>query len=489
MGEYRTIGRHTLVYGAGMIIGKLASFIMLPVYTHHLTPADYGVLELLGTTIDVIAMIAGIGLASGVFKYHAQFDDPKEKNEVVSTVAIGTIALSLVTALIGVIASPWLTRLIFGSGVDPLYFRIFFLIYFLQAIGGIPFMLIRAQQRSMLFVTLNVVKLVAVLSLTIYFVVVLQMGILGVLLSTCIASGALAIFLCAYTFRHVGFGFSWPKFRQLSEFGAPLVVWSLGSFVLTFSDRYFLNYYADAAAVGIYSLAYKFSFLLSAFAVAPFQQVWDPQRFVIAKQPNAAEVYRRMFLYLNVGMIGGAIIILLFVGDVLRVMVPSTYWSAGQVIPLLLVTTILQQWAAYCNFSLYLKEATGLLGWSAIAGVVVALGLNFLLIPSYGIMGAAWATVGAYAVRFLIIYVAAQAQYRIEYPWLRVGGLMAAFGVAMVARGAVEETGTAASVGMSILLLFALSGVVYGWLLTREERAAIRGLVGGVFTLRLRGAT
>lgn len=486
--EIKTVGRHTLVYGAGVILGKLAGFLMLPVYTRYLSPADYGVLELLGTTIDVIAMIAGIGLASGVFKFYAEAEGAAEKREVMSTAALGSAGLALLTTLLGIAFAEPLTRLVFGSEGEPLYFRLFFLTYFLQAAGGVPLMLIRAQNRSTLFVALNVAKLVAMLSLNIYLVVFLRMGVLGVLISTLIVTGVLAVVLSAYAIHQVGFAFSWARFRRLSEFGAPLIAWSIGSFILTFSDRYFLNYYTNAATVGVYSLAYKFSFVLSAFAVAPFDQVWEPRRFVIANQPNAQEVYRRMFLYLNLALVGGSILILLFVKDMLRVMSAPAFHGAYHVVPLLLIVTVVQQWTGYCNIGLYLKNATGLYAWSAVIAVVFALGLNALLIPRFGMFGAAWATVGAYGIRFAAVYWFAQGKYRIEYPWGKVAALGGVFGGAWLLRSLADRSHALASLGgslgVSTAILLGAVVILYTQMLTDGERAVLRNVAMRPFVTR-----
>src|SRR6476469_2204242 len=97
----QSLGGQTLVYTLGIIIGKVASFIMLPVYTRYLTPADYGILELLSMTIEVIGMITGIGLVTGVFKFYCAEDDRLEKNTIMSTAALGVLALAVLTAVLG----------------------------------------------------------------------------------------------------------------------------------------------------------------------------------------------------------------------------------------------------------------------------------------------------------------------------------------------------------------------------------------------------
>jgi O-antigen/teichoic acid export membrane protein len=215
--EYRTIGKHALIYGSGVVLGKLAGFVMLPVYTRYLTPADYGVLELLSMTIDVIGMIAGVGLGAGVFKYYSQLQDPAERRTLLSTVALAGAGLAGTTALLGILLSGPLAGLVFKGGGNPDYFRAYFLIYFLQSVAAPAWLLMRIQQRSVLFVAVNFVKLVLALALNIYFVVVRRMGMEGVILSNALVAGVAALFLTTYTFRHAGFAFSRATFQLLAR--------------------------------------------------------------------------------------------------------------------------------------------------------------------------------------------------------------------------------------------------------------------------------
>lgn len=476
-GELRDIGRHTLVYGAGTAIGSLASFLMLPIYTRYLTPADYGVLELMATTIDVVAMIAGLGLAGALFKEYAAIDDTRERARMISTVTLASAGLSALAAAAGIAASPLLAGWVLDGAGPAAWLRLFFVVYFLQSLGGIPFLLMRAEDRSLLYVWLNVAKLVATLSLNILFVVRIGMGVPGVILANAITSGAMGIGLSAWTLRRVGIAFSLPLARRLGRFGSPLVVWSLASFVLAFSDRYFLVHYAGAAEVGLYSLAYKFGFILSAFAVTPLSQVWEPRRFSVAKRADAPVVFRRVFLWQNVALGACGAGIALLVGDVLALMAAPAFTAAAGVVPLIVAATVLQQWTGFCNLGLYLTDRTRTYAWTGVLGVAAALALNAALIPRWGMWGAAWATLGAYAIRFAAVYVAAQRAYPIGYGWGKVAALIAVFSAAVAVRALSPVPHGFASAALGLALLAASVAAVYALVLGETERAAVRGLL------------
>lgn len=484
--QLQQLGKHTLVYTAGIILGKVASFVMLPVYTRYLTPADYGVLELLGMTIDVIGMITGVGIVAGVFKFYSDESDRSGKNAVISTAAISVVALAAVTSLLGFVFSPQLSMLVFDTSANTIYLRLYFGVYLLQNLEYLPFLLIRAENRSVLFVTVNAAKLIAMLSLNILFVVHYRMGIAGVLTSNIIATSVVGVGLTAYMVRRVGIRFSTEKFVTMARFGGSIVLWSLSSFVLVFSDRFFLNYYTSTEVVGIYSLAYKFAFLMSVLAFTPFETVWTAQRFEIAKQQNAEAIYARVFLYMNVVLGAVALVICLFIRDVLYVMSDPAFLPAYKLVPLLVAGQIVFVWAAFWNTGIYISGRTSVLASGAVVLVVTTLIINFALIPAFGSYGAAWATIAAYAVRFFWIYYHAQRHYPIRYEWSEMLKLYGLFAAAVALSFAFRPPAPAASVAMSAAILAITLGLVYALVLSREDRLALAALVRGNVTLRAR---
>lgn len=476
--EIKSLGKHTLVYTVGVVLGKLTSLIMLPVYTRYLTPADYGVMELLAMTMDVIGMLTGMTLTAGVSKFYADYDTPEEKREVVSTTSLAILGLALVVSTIGMFAAPALTRLIIPESGDPLYFRLFFLIYLAQAGEVVPMLYLRIQRRSMLFVALNFGRLLGMLSLNIYLVVYREMGVTGVLLSNLIVAAVYTCGSAVFLATQVGLRFSREKLAAIGRYSYPVMFANMGNFFLVFSDRYFLNHYVDTASVGIYSLGYRFAFILSAFAFMPFQMVWTPQRFQIAKQPDAPQTFARVFFYMNLVLGTMAVGIALFVEDVVRIMADPAFHPAYRYVPFILVAQIIHHWTAFNNLGLLVTSKTMRFLYTSSVGIVVVLALNFLLIPTFGIWGAVAATLGAYAVRFLVVNHFSQRYYRIEYPWGRIARLYLVFAFAVACKYALSVEALVPSLTASVVLASCTIAAVYALILDDTERAYIQKVMG-----------
>lgn len=475
--EILKLGKHTMIYGVGIIISKSVSFIMLPIYTRYLTPADYGVLELLSMTIDIIAMIAGIGITSTVFKYYSEYENIEEKNEVISTAIIMLIILSSITATLGFIFSNKLSQLVFGQIDNANYFMLFFIIYFLQAINIIPLMFIRAMQNSKLFILISLIKLFMAVFFNICFLVLLKMGVTGILFSTLLSDFIMDLYLLVYAFRGVGFRFSISKSKRMVKFGYPFIFASLSSFVITYSDRYFLNVYSTLAIVGVYSLAYKFGFLMGYLTVGPFLQIWEPQRFEIAKQDNALPVFKKVFLYLNILIISLSLIISLFVKDVLTIMSAPSYHEAYQIVPIIIVAYIFQAWTFYCNLGIYIK---GRSKYMAIAYIISAISVtifNFILIPRYGVYGAAWATVGAFFILFSITNIFSQRFYYIDYGWRKQLQLLLLAVIIYLSSRILNVSQISISLGINTLLIFLFAIIIYRFFLEESGKSIVRQFI------------
>lgn len=467
------IGRHVLIYGTGIVIGKLAGFLMLPIYTRFLSTADYGILELLSMTVEVIGTLTAMGIAASVFKFHAQYDLEKDKKEVIVTAEAALLVLGSVATLIGLLLSQRLTNWMFEAGTPVLYFRLFFLMYFFGRMEVVPLLVLRLQERSISFVAVSLGKLLTSLGFNIYFVVVRQMGIEGVLWGNLSASALMGIGLQIFLFTEIKSRPSLSKLRELIRFGFPLSLWFIGNFVLVFSDRYFLNFFVGASAVGIYSLAYRFVNLLSSFVFAPFNLIWGPKRFTLAKDPGNKAVFPSAFFFLNLGVSFMCILITLFVDEVLRIMADPSFFPAHELVPVLILAQVAFQWDSFSNLGLLFKDRTPVLARLSFGAMGVMIVLNLILIPRFGAFGAAWATLLAYGFRYLALLHLSQRTFRIDHGWKRVLPLYGLAVSVILLEAALPSQSLVPSFFTSAILAFAWLVTVWLFIMNPGEREEI----------------
>ncbi len=411
------VGRHTLIYTLGIILSKLAAFVMLPVYTRFLTPEDYGVAILIEMTLDVVAILAGAQLALGIFRFYHKAETEEERHAVVSTAVLGLGASYLIIAAMTYLGAAWIAGKVFGDVAHVGLIRIASVALFFSSMTIVPLAYARVTDRSTLFVVANFAKLVLSLSLNIYTLVYLEMGLRGVFVSTLISNMIVGLALLGWIFRSVGVRVSFDATKDLLRYGAPLMAMQMATFLATFSDRYFLNSAADSAAVGLYNLAYQFGFLLAAVGYSPFEMVWAPKRFEIAERDDRDEVLTRGFEFMNVLLLTCALGIAVYVEDVVRIMTQPDFYSAADLVPLILVAYVFQAWAGAHDIGVLIREKTEyitLANWVAAAVAVVG---YWLLIPRYYGYGAGVATVIAFATRWVLTYWFSQRLWYVKYDW------------------------------------------------------------------------
>ncbi len=416
----KKMASHTSIYLLGDILRHSVSLIMLPIYTRYLTPEDYGTIELLSMLIDFTAVIFGVRAAESIFRFYCTTDVIADKNNIISSaLTMGLLTNGLGALTIAYAAIP-LSNLIFSSSDYSSVITLFALTLALMPLIEIPLTQIRAEQKPWLFFTFSIAKLIIQLSLNLYFVVSLEMHVEGVIYSAVISSAVLASILSVYTLAKVGICPSWQTCKRLFSFSLPLKIATLATFYLTFGDRYFLNSFTSLEQVGLYALGYKFGFIFIMISWQPFEKMWDTEKYLIHKQSNAIQKYQSTFLYINFILIFIGLGIAVFTKDLLKIMSDPAFLNAYQIVPIIILAYIFQAWSKFCNMGILIEKKTMQIAYAEIIASIIITIAYLLLIPEYGMHGAAWATAIGFFFRFLWVHVQSLKLYNMRLPWEKV---------------------------------------------------------------------
>jgi len=420
-----------VLYAIGNILSRAVAFLMLPIYTRYLSPADYGVMALIDMTLDVIAIIAGSQVAQGVFRFYHKADTEPERRAVVATTLTALAISSGAFGVVVMLAARPLSQLIFGSDVYTPLIQISAVSFALQSFIIVATAFGRVQERSALVVGSSIVKLGVAVTLNLVFLVGMGLGVRGVFYSTLISNLVLAIWLGIWTIRRVGIGIHRDILASLVRYGVPLIGVQAATFTMTFSDRYFLQAAGDESMVGLYNLAYQFGFLMLMLGFVPIEMIWGPRRFQVARSADPSPVLASAFRLINVSVITIGVGIALFVGDLLRIMSTPPFHAAANLVPIILIAYVFHGWAMMHDIGVLVKERTEFLTVANWTAAVVALAALALLVPRYFAYGAATAAVIAFSVRWGMTYVFSQRLWKVDYEWAPILWL-AGLGVAVV---------------------------------------------------------
>ena len=425
--NHRAFLKHATVYGLASLLVQAGGFVLLPLYTHCLTPTDYGVLEVLGRLAETVgACLMFGGFRQAVLTFYQQSQDEVHRRRIVST----TLSLFGLTGLLGgglvlALAGP-LTGLLSqfvhheAPGISPLLLRLAVLGILLEPLSQVPLTLIQARVESARFVSITLAQFLVRVSLCVLLVKFLDGGIAGALGSTLLMGTGFGVWLCA---RELARGIAWPdlaQVRALLWFALPLVPGGLCFFLLHHGDRFFLLRYCPTEEVGTYALGYKLGMAAGMFSLSPLYMVWSAHMYEVAERDDAPELFGIVFTRILCAYLLVALGLALFQDEVVLWLGGAPYARASAVVAPVLLAYFCQSAASLMDGGLYVRHRTGLKLGITLATTLVMLVLYVLLIPTYGAMGAALATLGGFTFLAAGTWMVTQRVFPVRYEWSRL---------------------------------------------------------------------
>jgi O-antigen/teichoic acid export membrane protein len=417
MGNEKTsspLFRNTVAYLLAGLAPNLINLVLLPLYTRQLGTEGFGQLALVVSFTAFLGAVLGLQLANSMARLYFDYSEEVRRAYISTTVFAGLV-VSLLILLPLHAAGPVLAERIFPS-VDIPYYPLLaqgFLLIFLQNQVNFGNAVLRVQQRGMMIFTATISHTLLTAGLGLWLVVYRGAGPSG-LLWAMIYGTALHVLIFAFAIRtQLVFTFRWGMFKRAAAYSLPIIPHSFGGMLFMYSDKYVAALFVPVAAVGLYELADKISMVFK-MAVMSFHHAISP--VFMSESTRDREATVAMFAPLITRW--AALYALLLVGmslplrEIIMWIFPESFHASHVFIPILVA--------------------------------------NFLLLPRFGILAAAWTTLGAFMLCFLLAFGLARRVYPLVYQWAALARIGAAT-LATVFLGKVLE-------GMieGLLILFTL---------------------------------
>jgi O-antigen/teichoic acid export membrane protein len=469
--ELKRLGRHSAIYGLGGLVSRILATLLLPLYTHYLPPGAYGRVELVTAATAVLAIALQMGISSAFFRFYFDAKQPAERLTVVRTSFWFTMAMSTIGLALGVVfAGPvghWI-----GLGHDPSLVRAGAVGLWAQTNYQQLTALFRVEERSVQYAIASVANVLITVAAMVVFVAVFHWGAVGLVVGN--FTGTLIVYLALLVYRaeQLGLELDRPLLRQMQKFGMPLVPSALALWAISFVDREFIVWYKNAAEVGVYSAALKIAGVIT-FVMVAFRTAWPAFAYSIEDDREARRTYAFVLTYLLTFASWVALVIGALAPWWVRLLTDPRYQRSEKGVPLLAFA-----FAVYAGYTVLAigsgRARRTQFNWVVTgAGAAASIGLNFWLIPRWGMVGAAISMVISYVVLFVGMTLYAQHVYPVPYQWRRVvTAVGAAVGLTIAARAG--HLGLAPS--FLLVLAYPLTLAALGFYLP-AERARLRRLV------------
>lgn len=423
--------KHATVYSLANLLVQAGGFILLPLYTRCLTPAEFGVLEVLGRLAETVGTVLLFGgFRQALLTFYQQTDQEAERRRVVSS-TLGLLGFtcffggSLAIAFAGPLGDTLNTVLQDQAHpIGPGLLRLAVLGILLEPLTLIPLALLQARMESGLFVLVTLSQFLMRISLCVVLVAWLGWGVAGVLTAGVLTT---ALYGFGLSFRELVRSATLPSREQVAallRFALPFVPGGLCFFVLHHGDRFFLFRYCGGEEVGTYALGYKLALAVNLFSVAPLYMVWSVHMYAVARTAEAPVVFGRALTRILTAFVAVGLGLCIFQDEVVLVLAGRAYLPASAIIVPVVLACFCQSAAALMDAGFYVRHRTGRKLVITASATALMLVLYAVLIPRYGSWGAAMATLAGFAFFAAHTWWVTQGIFPVRYEWRRLGGVL-----------------------------------------------------------------
>ncbi|MHB8337442.1 MAG: lipopolysaccharide biosynthesis protein [Ignavibacteriaceae bacterium] len=413
--------KHSIVYSISNVATKAIGVVLLPLYSIFLSISEFGVLGILEITMSIFVEVINLGLGPALVMLNNAQEYSAKKRSALFTIFLTSVFICALFIIAGEITVGYISKY-FGDPKDfNLYLRLSIFIIVLRVLNNLMFDKLRADERSTLYTVLSLIKLTVTLGLTIYFVAYAKYSVTGVLYAYILGEGLTFIILFPFISVQMQPRFNPSIMKVAVRFGVPLIFTSIAMMILNVSDRYILKYFANYATLGQYDLGYRIAGVLNMFIIMPISLALMPMAYKMYQKDGDKRYFSKMMTYMTYMLVWAGMSLSFFSKEIIQMFAHNPdYWPAYRVVPVIVFSYVFFGMRMIASIGLYLTKKTKYVAYTTIIAAVVNIALNFVLIPKYGMMAAAYTTLAAFVVLYIISDRIAAKFYNIPFENLKL---------------------------------------------------------------------
>lgn len=405
--------KNSLIYTVSILLQGGVVFLLLPMYTAIFSTTEYGVLAVI-TALTGFLVSGGflstfylLSLHAAATRFYIKYQNEEETTHTLfSTLFIFIFILGIVLSVIffmlrGILLEPLLKNIAFfpyiALGLIAVFFSSFYLLY--QAI-------LQAKQQGGKYGLVNLIYVLMTAVFIVLFLWVLKLRVAGVLLAIVLTNFIFFIYIVKDLFRTMPPRFDRALLMESLRYALPLVPHSLFAWGMLMVNKLLINHIADTASVGVYDIGFTFANLVNVLSWA-INQAYVPWFFDRMKDKNShtgsiLKFAENAVLFYSLV----ALLISLFIKEVLGIAVTGEFVRGWTVVPLISFAYVFNGlYFFFVNGLFYNEKSTRYVPLCTLFSAALNIGLNVLLIPRYGIMGSAVATLISLIFSSVVVFL------------------------------------------------------------------------------------
>lgn len=409
----------TVLFGISTFGSKILVFLLTPLYTAVLLTAEYGIADLINTTVNLIYPVLTLAITDATLRY--ALDKDCSKRAVMSN----SLIILLLSTLILMAFAPALS--LFQSEIAVQlsnYWGYFVATYVMYNLHLCFANFVKGLGKTKLFAIQGIVQTVTVIVCNIYFLLIAKTGLQGYLLSVIIGLTVPTVLMFfAGGILHYLFPFKPNKklFAEMLKYSVPMIpallAWSINLYINKYMLIGLLPAGEGLSASGIFSVANKIPSLMTS-VLAVFLQAWQLSAISNVNDADESAYYSKTYSALHIVSLAGCLVIIPFSKFASALLFDPSYYSAWQHIPFLTMSAFFSCLNGFLASAFRAYKKTGQLFVSVAIGAIANIVLNWVLITTIGVVGASMATMASFLVTWIIRIVTIQrlVKVKVSYP-------------------------------------------------------------------------
>lgn len=435
MSQIKALLNQSSHYFIGQLVAVAAGFISFPILTRILSVSDYGALSFLTTTLLIGIAITKFGFVGSAIRFYSEFKSKNQLSNFRSTIILSSIALAAIICIFFELLTHVIEDLFPNKYILNLFPLILTLI-FISSATDIFTSFLRAEERTKLYNLIAILRRYGSLFLGIFFVFFVFKGLFGFFLGQIIA-GAILFLLLFYSFNKKDKirikNFSVEILKQSIRFGFPLIWGELGHLVLNYIDRYLIQMYLGSFPLGIYSAGYNLATYVAEMIMYPINYAMIPIFLGILEnegEEKTRHFFTKSLTYFLLIMLPIVFGFIAIGKDLISLLATKKYLESYPIMVYVIIGQAIYACSIILNCGLWIRKKTTIYAYVMLISCFWNIGLNMILIPRFGIVGAALATLitNTFYVVVITYYSFKEFSFPIDYPrillYLGIGGAM-----------------------------------------------------------------
>ncbi len=408
--------RDTLVYSLSNIAPKVVGIILLPLYTAKLALGEFGNWDLLDVTVSILAEIFILGQATSIILLNNSDEYKEKKESSLFTITTFIFVICAVFVLFAEAVTSFIPEVFVNTQIQASYVRLIAYIILLRVLNNLFLAKIRADEQSVYYSIVSVIKVLLMTGITLYLVGWLNRGIDGILYAAALAEFFTIMILLVKIIPQMKVKFDTQILATTLKFGVPLVFAAVGFLLLNLSDRYIIKFLLGSETLAPYSLAYRVAGVLNMFFILPFTLGLMPVAYKYFGSQDDKRFFTKLMTYSSFFFIWGFVFLSLFSKEIIRVFAEKPeYYGAYVIVPVILLSYVFSGMRLTASLGMLLTKNTKHIAWITLGAAALNIILNFIFIPMFGIIAAAINTLAAFVIFYLITQILSDKYYKIPF--------------------------------------------------------------------------